>query len=508
MNRNQADDADDLASFGYRQTLDRRLGAFSSFAAGFSYISLLTGVFQMFHVGWAAAGPAFFGTWPVVLLGQTAVALCFAELAARYPLSGGVYQWAGRISNPGWGWATGWVALGCAIISLAAVALALQITLPQVAPWFQFVGDGSSDSANARNAVILGCSLIVVSTLVNLAGVRVLAAINNLGVAVELAGAAILIVLLAVRMRRGPAVFLEVRPASGSGSALLALLTASLASSYVLYGFDAAGSLAEETKSPRLRAPRAILRALWSAGIAGGLLIFCGLLAAPDPFDPFLGRTTGGLPYLVKSVLGQRLGVSLLVAVVLAVCVCALAVQGAAARLVFAMARDGALPFSRWLARVSDQTKAPARPVMVVGVLATAMLAANINFPKVIETVCAVAVVWANLAYLMTTAPLLLERLGRGKPAEARTEEFFSMGRWGLGVNLAAVVWGVFVVVNIGWPREAVEGAGAIERWSAPLATLSLIAVGISYHGIQKRGRTGVLADHAAETAENCQGDR
>ena len=75
---------------------------------GFSYISILTGVFQMFYLGFAAAGPAFFWTWPVVFLGQFTVALCFAELAAHYPLSGGVYQWSRRIGSPAWaGWPAG-----------------------------------------------------------------------------------------------------------------------------------------------------------------------------------------------------------------------------------------------------------------------------------------------------------------------------------------------------------------------------------------------------------------
>ena len=74
--------------FGYKQVLDRTLGGFSSFAAGFSYISILTGVFQMFYVGYGAGGPAFYWTWPLVFLGQFTVALCFAELAARYPLVG------------------------------------------------------------------------------------------------------------------------------------------------------------------------------------------------------------------------------------------------------------------------------------------------------------------------------------------------------------------------------------------------------------------------------------
>ena len=48
-------DNNDLARFGYRQELKRSIGSFSSFAAGFSYISILTGLFQMFYLGYGIA---------------------------------------------------------------------------------------------------------------------------------------------------------------------------------------------------------------------------------------------------------------------------------------------------------------------------------------------------------------------------------------------------------------------------------------------------------------------
>src|SRR4051812_33871110 len=247
------EDTRDLARFGYRQELDRSLGGFSSFAAGFSYISILTGVFQMFYLGYAGGGPAFFWTWPTVFLGQFLVALCFAELAAHYPLSGGVYQWSKRAGSPGLGWMTGWVYVACAVISLAAVALALQASLPQIAPVFQVFGDGSDEADRARNAVLLGCTLIGLSTLINAVGVRLMARINNVGVFTELIGAVLLIVLLFARARRGPEVLFQSQGrAEGSPASYLGpFLAASIMASYVMYGFDTAGTLAEETDEPR-----------------------------------------------------------------------------------------------------------------------------------------------------------------------------------------------------------------------------------------------------------------
>jgi amino acid transporter len=104
-------DANDLASFGYKQELSRSLGAFSSFAAGFSYISILTGMFQTAALGFAFAGRAFIWAWPVVFFGQMMVALQFAELSAHYPLAGSVYQWSKKLAGKSWAWNTGWIYL-------------------------------------------------------------------------------------------------------------------------------------------------------------------------------------------------------------------------------------------------------------------------------------------------------------------------------------------------------------------------------------------------------------
>jgi urea carboxylase system permease len=509
------EDIRDLAAFGYKQVLDRTLGSFSSFAASFSYISVLTGVFQTFYLGYGAAGPAFFWTWPVVFLGQLTVALCFAEMAACYPLSGGIYQWSRWISSRRAGWMAGWIYLCGSVISLAAVALALQATLPQIAPGFQLIGDSALGSGTGRNAVLLGCLLIALTTLINSVGVRWMARINNIGVIVELAGVALLIVLLAANLRRGPSILVHVQ-SRGHESGIGSLLAAALMASYVLYGFDTAGALAEETAAPRRRAPRAIIQALIAAALAGGLLILFGIVAVSDPGRPELGRITGGLPFIVKDVLGSELGGLLLVPVIFAVFVCALAVHAASVRLMFAMARDNNLPFAQALSYVSPRTRAPIVPSIVTGALATGILIININLPNVIEVLCSIAIIWANLAYLLVTAPLLFSRFRRmkdlsfrqagrglqtqsGAGSDPAARPYFSLGRWGLFINTVAVAWGVLLVINIGWPRIEVYGSGAWGRFAAPLATLALMVCGGIYYRLFQHKEAGILSKHTAE---------
>ena len=92
---------------------------------------------------------------------------------------------------------------------MAAVAVAYQVILPQITTWFQFVGTKAdaglySTPGGAKNAVILGVGLVVFTTIVNMIGVKLMARINNVGVAAELVGVVLLIILLAFHIKRGP----------------------------------------------------------------------------------------------------------------------------------------------------------------------------------------------------------------------------------------------------------------------------------------------------------------
>src|SRR5579862_7501467 len=120
-----------MEHFGYRESLDRGIGKFGSFAAGVSYISILTGTFQLFYFGFGTAGPAYLWSWPMVLVGQLAVGLCFMELSAKYPVAGSVYNWSKQLGSRIVGWSAGWLMLTASIVTLSAVVLALQLNLPR-----------------------------------------------------------------------------------------------------------------------------------------------------------------------------------------------------------------------------------------------------------------------------------------------------------------------------------------------------------------------------------------
>ncbi len=199
-------DADDLSEFGYEQQLHRSLGKFASFAAGFSFVSILTTIFQLFGLGFGFGGPAFFWTWPIVYAGQFLVALCFAEIAARYPISGAIYQWSRRLGGEVIGWFGGWFMMIAQIVTAAAAAIALQVVLPAVWTGFQIVGDDPTltSTSGAANAVLLGSILLVIVTAINCVGVTWMSRVNSIGVICELVGVTAVILALFTHARRGP----------------------------------------------------------------------------------------------------------------------------------------------------------------------------------------------------------------------------------------------------------------------------------------------------------------
>ena len=143
------------------------------------------------------------------------------------------------------------------------------------------------------------------------------------------------------------------------------------------------------------------------------------------------------------------------------------------------MARDRLLPFSRALASVSPVSKTPVLPVIVIGAAAMAILVANINLPKLVELVTMIAVLWANLAYLIVTAaPVAPARAGVAA-AGAADAGVFSLGRFGIPVNVAALLWSAFMVINVGWPRAAVYGAAWQTRFAPVILTTILVTTAL-----------------------------
>ncbi|AQA22797.1 amino acid permease family protein [Rhodococcus sp. MTM3W5.2] len=267
----------------------------------------------------------------------------------------------------------------------------------------------------------------------------------------------------------------------------------------MMYGFDTASSLGEETVEPRRTAPKAIFRAILASFVIGGAILVFAVMAAPDLDDPLLGSPEGSLQYIVEQVMWGPLGTIFLICIVIAITVCSLAVHAAAIRLTFAMARDNALPFGEKLARVHPKHQTPVVPAIAIGVLAALILVVNIGQPQIFTVLTSIAIIMIYLAYLMVTGPLLKKRLkGEWPPPDLKEGGYFTMGRWGLPVNILAVVWGVGMALNLAWPRPEVYGTPWYNTWGAFVYIGAILCLGLLWYGMKGRHHLGTLASHAA----------
>jgi urea carboxylase system permease len=459
-----AHDADvrDLEKFGYKQELRRALGVYSSFAVAFSYISPSTGIFTLFILGLFLAGPFFYWSWPIVVIGQLIIALNFAEVSSHFPVAGSVYQWTKYLSSRTYSWFTGWIYLFAGILTVAGVVATVPLVLiPLLNNLGLTFGQGAgtvcacigTDADTLRN---VGAIVLLSTTLLSIFGVRLVAIVNNTGVVFEILGMVVFaLVLIFFYAHQSPAVFVDTSylGSSNPGGIFLAAMFMSL---FVIYGFDTASTLAEETKNPRREAPRAVIWAVIGAAIIGAIFLFAVIIAIPGDIKQFVADTAAGkYPFpLVTIIEGNFPGWAAnlyLFVVFAAIYVCCLAIQTSTIRLAFGMARDGRLPLAHLISKVHHSLHTPIGACVAVGVLA--------GLPLLVYSSAALIAIGATgliyLSYILGNIAILLARL-RGWPKESAP---FKLGWWGLWVNILGLIWGVSMEVNFLWPRDASVGA-------------------------------------------------
>src|SRR2546427_678967 len=262
--REAARDEADLARFGYKQELRRTLGVFSSFAVAFSYMAPSTGIFTLFALGLTTIGGVFIWSWPIVAIGQFIIALGWAELSSHYPVAGSVFQWTKYLSGKTYSWFAGWIYLFAGILTVTSVCVTLPLAL---IPAFKDMGwNLANNHSNQRIIAVITLALI---TTLNIFGVRLVALINNTGVLFEILGMVVFAFVLAIFHHHQSAgvIFHTGGTSLTTGTFLIAMFM----SLYVIYGFDTASTLAEETKNPRTEAPKAVLASVIGAFVIGVL---------------------------------------------------------------------------------------------------------------------------------------------------------------------------------------------------------------------------------------------
>ncbi|KAK5678205.1 hypothetical protein LTS10_009375 [Elasticomyces elasticus] len=233
---------------------------------------------------------------------------------------------------------------------------------------------------------------------------------------------------------------------SNTGTAVLVGIIAPITT---LTSADSVCHLAEELKDASRWLPRVMVAAAASNFAIGFALLVLILYRAGD-IDAAVNSPTGQ-PYIeiLLNATQSRKGTAVLVAyIVLALIFCATNVVTTSSRQLFSFARDHGVPFSHQLSQVSEGTHVPVRAIAatisVTIILSLILIGSSLAF-NIIATLFGVALLGS---YLTSISTLVYQRFS-GNPLPTTR---FSLGMFGLPINLATIVFDLFAFVMLFFP--------------------------------------------------------
>ncbi len=472
--------------FGYATRFPRVLRRFALFAVAFSIVSITTGIFLNYSYGLTQMGPAAVWLWPVAAIGQFLVVLVLAELAGHFPLAGANYQWSARLVGSRFGYLVG--ALGVLYGAVGLPGIALLGLAPLTATVLGL------DAGDTRLLLFIAVLALAVAYLINIVRVQLAARVNNVAVFAEIVGTVVLSLVVFLAWVRGGT------GGGDHGFAFLAttapgavfpdaLVGGALVGIFTLVGFEAAADMAEEAVDARRAVPRAMILSVVVSGVLGWAALIGFTLAIPDL------ATVSASPVPLAAIAEYWLGPAA-TAVFLAIVVFsmfALVVVAAASnsRLIFAMARDGMLPFSGALQRVNARTSTPVPALLTSLAVCLVLLAYGTADGNAFAVLVGATALVPYLVYVLTLGGYLARR----RTLVAAGAGGFRLGAAALPVAGLAMLWLVAVVAALTLP-EAFRSADYVVLGALALAGLWYVAA------LRRRIRDGTAGVPVAVAAE------
>lgn len=294
----------------------------------------------------------------VILLAMVAMLLTsisYGRMARTYPHGGSAFLYVGKELHPGLGYLTGW----CLIMDYVVNPLICTIWCSHAA--MNFLPEVPY--------IAWAIFFALFFTLLNCNGVETSARIN-VGMAVALGLVVLLVLAFATRWilhlsHPGAAFF--VQPFYDSHTFTSSGLLRGTSIAVLTYiGFDGISMLADEAKDPAHSVPRAIVLTCLITGVLAAIEVYAAQLVWPR------GRAFPDIDTAYVHVSGL-IGGPILFAIVNASLLLAnvgsgMASQLGAARLLYAMGQDGALP-RKFFAEVDSRHRIPRNNVLLIGAI-------------------------------------------------------------------------------------------------------------------------------------------
>jgi amino acid transporter len=512
-----------LENLGYRPQLNRVLGFFENFAVGFTYLSPMVGIYSLFILGVALAGPAYIWLTFIPLIGMFFVALVFGELASHYPVAGALYQYSKFSVGPAYGWFVGWFYGIALLVTVAAVDTGSVGYITALSHnWF-----GTNwDPTNHTTVLLITLVLLAIQTTLNITGAKVMGRVAQFGVGVEILGTLGIALILAIHgFHHGLGFLFSTQGAThassnvygiGFSSWTAAALVAVLAPVYIFYGFESCGDIAEETKDAGKKIPKAMRWALIWGGV-GSLILTAALLLAMPKSDPIKATFDGGGVPAILAQLSSGMQDFLLVLIIFAFFSCGTSIQGAGSRLAFSFGRDGALPGSGWISRVHPRFRTPVN-ALITGALVSVVFVALVYYqPKhnvdlgfitypanttALYSLVSFGVSGIYLSFLLAVIAAIVARARGWVPEGA-----FKLGKWGWTVTIIAAAYLGLMLLNVVLPSGLSSGRALFNLdWITLLVMVIIAVVGGLYFLIARPDRK--VGQHVHDTLEPTGAER
>jgi amino acid transporter len=457
----KTDDVRELNALGYAQELFRTMGGFSNFAISFSIISILTGAVTLYSHGLVMGGPAemAFG-WPLVSLFTLAVAVSMAELASSMPTSGAMYHWSCLLGGKGWGWFTAWFNIVGQLAALAGIDYGCAL----------FVTPLTGLAPTPANVLSVYAAILLSHAVINHVGIRLVAWLNDFSVTVHVVGVFAIVGAVWLFAPKQPIGFFFSRVTSNTQGwpYWWAFVVGLLQAQWTFTGYDASASVSEETVDPRRRVPWGIVMAVVVSSVVGYLLLIALTLAIKDIPSVLNARDARGheIPAVIAiltSALGQRAGGLVTALAAMAMWFCGLSAVTWTSRVIYAFARDEGMPASGLWKRVSPSHLTPAPAIWLSVAVAFAATISSGTY----AVVTSISVIGLYISYIV---PVFLAWRARGS-AKAVVRGPWHLGRCGPAINLAAMLWVVFITAILAIPDDMRAGktvvvvAAALSAW-------------------------------------------
>ena len=434
----RASDTEALARLGYAQALLRGMGGFSNFALSLSVISVLTGAVTLYGHGLSWGGPLVMTLgWPLVALLTLPLVLSLAELASAFPTAGALYHWSAILGGRGAGYFAAWLnTLGQFAITAAIDYGLAEFLVPMLGL-----------PATREVTLALYGALLLSHGALNHVGVRAVHVLGTVSAWYHLVGVLVIVGGLAWAAPLQPLGFLGTAKNHHEGSLFADFLFGLLQAAWTFTGYDASAHATEETHDAARNAPRGMIFSVVVSAVAGWALLLLVTLAIPD----LEAAVAAPNPFIfILTTSAGTLGTALVWLCMGAMWFCGLASVTSNSRMLFAFARDGGLPFSSTLARVSPRFASPHLAVWVSVAMAFGL--------AVWSGAYAVMTALSTIAlYLSYAIPIGCGLWARRRGAWTRRGPF-NLGRWSTAVNVVALAWVLATSVMFVLPPNELAG--------------------------------------------------